>query len=424
VDFGRTDESKEEIGGKVISVTFEVAATSTESGLFGSKRAFAFEEPSMLFDPLRLRSLTARNRIMVSPMCQYSSPDGFATDWHLVHLGSRAVGGASLVFTEATAVTADGRISPQDLGIWKDDHVEFLSKIARFVREQGAIPGMQLAHAGRKGSTRAPWETPGAVPISEGGWIPVAPSAIPFSESYAKPAALDENGIRAIVKAFADAARRALNAGFLVVEVHAAHGYLIHEFLSPLSNQRTDAYGGSFDNRARILREVVAAIRGVWPDHLPLFVRISATDWVEGGWDLKQSIELAKQLRPLGADLIDCSSGGLVPDARIQVGPGYQVPFAEAIRREAGILTGTVGMITTAAQASEILRSGKADLIEMAREFLRQPYWPLQVAEEEKIRVSWPVQYLRAAHHDTPRREPLNVPEPIRSAPARRANHD
>jgi len=378
----------------------------------------------MLFDPLPLRSLTARNRIMVSPMCQYSSPDGFATDWHLVHLGSRAVGGASIVFTEANAVTAEGRISPQDLGIWKDDHIEFLSRIARFVRGQGAIPGTQLAHAGRKGSTRVPWETPEAVPVSEGGWIPVAPSAISFSESYPKPAALEENGICAVVKAFADAARRALNAGFLVLEVHAAHGYLIHEFLSPLSNKRTDAYGGSFENRSRILREVVAAIRGVWPEHLPLFVRISATDWVEGGWDLKQSIELAKQIRPLGVDLIDCSSGGAVPGAKIPIGPGYQVPFAEAIRRDANVLTGAVGMITTAAQATEVLREGKADLIVMAREFLRRPYWPLHAADEEKFPASWPVQYLRAAHRDTPRREPLIAADPNRSVSARRAIPD
>ena len=378
----------------------------------------------MLFDSLRLRSLTARNRIMVSPMCQYSSPDGFATDWHLIHLGSRAVGGASIVFTEASAVTADGRISPQDLGIWKDDHIEFLARIARFVREQGAIPGTQLAHAGRKASTRAPWEAPGAIPVSEGGWIPVAPSAIPFSEPYAMPAALDENGVRAIVKAFADAARRALDAGFLVLEIHAAHGYLIHEFLSPLSNQRADAYGGSFENRTRFLREIVVAVRRVWPDHLPLFVRISATDWMEHGWDLEQSIELAKQIRPLGVDLIDCSSGGLVPNAQIPIGSGYQVPLAEAIRREAGILTAAVGMITTPAQATEILRAGKADLIVMAREFLRQPYWPLHAADEEKFPASWPVQYLRAAHRDTPRREPLDAPEPVRSASARSAIPD
>jgi len=378
----------------------------------------------MLFDPLPLRSLTARNRIMVSPMCQYSSPDGFATDWHLVHLGSRAVGGASIVFTEANAVTAEGRISPHDLGIWKDEHMEFLSRIARFVREQGAIPGTQLAHAGRKGSTRVPWETPGAVPISEGGWVPVAPSAIPFSDSYPQPSALAESAIRAVVKAFADAARRALDAGFLVLEVHAAHGYLIHEFLSPLSNKRTDAYGGSFENRTRILREVVRGIRGVWPDGLPLFVRISATDWVEGGWDLKQSIELAKQIRPLGVDLIDCSSGGVVPDAKIPIGPGYQVPFAEAIRRDAGILTAAVGMITTPAQATEILRGGKADLIVMAREFLRQPYWPLHAADEEKFPASWPVQYLRAAHRDTPRREPMNAPDLLDSVAARGAMPD
>jgi 2,4-dienoyl-CoA reductase-like NADH-dependent reductase (Old Yellow Enzyme family) len=424
VDFGRACKSQEEIGGKIIGATFAVAPTSTKNHVFDCEPAFTFEEPSMLFDPLPLRSLTARNRIMVSPMCQYSRSDGFANDWHLVHLGSRAVGGASIVFTEATAVTANGRISPQDLGIWKDDHIEYLSRITRFVREQGAIPSMQLAHAGRKASTRAPWEAPGAIPVSEVGWIPVAPSAIPFSETYAKPAALDENGIQAVVKAFAEAARRALDAGFLALEIHAAHGYLIHEFFSSLSNQRTDAYGGTFENRTRILHDIVVAVRHVWPDHLPLFVRISATDWMEHAWDLKQSIELAKRIRPLGVDLIDCSSGGLVPNAQIPLGPGYQVPFAEAIRREASILTAAVGMITTPAQASEILSEGKADLIVMAREFLRQPYWPLHAADEEKFRTSWPVQYLRAAHRDTPRREPLDVPEPIPSASARRAIPD
>jgi 2,4-dienoyl-CoA reductase-like NADH-dependent reductase (Old Yellow Enzyme family) len=367
----------------------------------------------MLFDSLSIRGITLRNRIVVSPMCQYSSTDGFATDWHLVHLGSRAVGGAALVFTEASAVTVEGRISPQDLGIWKDAHIEPLARIARFVREQGAVPGMQLAHAGRKASTRPPWQAPPLIPESEGGWKPVAPSALPFAEKYATPVALDENGIHAVVKAFADSAKRALEAGFLTVEIHAAHGYLIHEFLSPLSNKRTDKYGGSLDNRTRLLREVVAAIRRVWPENYPLFVRISATDWMDQGWDIDQSIELARQLGSLGVDVIDCSSGGTVPGAQIPIAPGYQVPFAAEIKRETGLLTAAVGMITNPAQADTILREGQADLVEMAREFLRQPYWPLHVAHDLGFSVSWPVQYLRAAPDGTPRREPLNAPEPV-----------
>jgi 2,4-dienoyl-CoA reductase-like NADH-dependent reductase (Old Yellow Enzyme family) len=364
-----------------------------------------------LFDELQIRAATLRNRIVVSPMCEYSSTDGFANDWHLVHLGSRAVGGASLVFTEASAVSPEGRISPQDLGIYKDAHIENLSRITRFICDQGAIPGMQIAHAGRKGSTLRPWDGSGAIPESKGGWIPVAPSAIPFADGYATPAALDLNGIRAVVKAFADAARRACQAGFGVLEIHAAHGYLLHEFLSPLSNHRTDSYGGSFENRTRLLCEVLAAVRRVWPESAPLFLRISATDWIDGGWDLDQSTRLAELVGPLGVDLIDCSSGGLAPGAKIPTRAGYQVSFADEIRRETGILTGAVGLITTAGQADAILREGKADVVLLAREFLRQPYWPLHVARELGFPISWPAQYLRAAPDGTPQREALSLPE-------------
>ncbi len=364
-----------------------------------------------LFDELQIRAATLRNRIVVSPMCEYSSTDGFANDWHLVHLGSRAVGGASLVFTEASAVSPEGRISPQDLGIYKEAHIENLSRITRFICDQGAIPGMQIAHAGRKGSTLRPWDGSGAIPESKGGWIPVAPSAIPFADGYATPAALDLNGIRAVVKAFADAARRACQAGFGVLEIHAAHGYLLHEFLSPLSNHRTDSYGGSFENRTRLLCEVLAAVRRVWPESAPLFLRISATDWIDGGWDLDQSTRLAELVGPLGVDLIDCSSGGLAPGAKIPTRAGYQVSFADEIRRETGILTGAVGLITTAGQADAILREGKADVVLLAREFLRQPYWPLHVARELGFPISWPAQYLRAAPDGTPQREALSLPE-------------
>ena len=364
-----------------------------------------------LFDELQIRAATLRNRIVVSPMCEYSSTDGFANDWHLVHLGSRAVGGASVVFTEASAVSPEGRISPQDLGIYKDAHIENLSRITRFICEQGAIPGIQIAHAGRKGSTLRPWDGSGSIPESKGGWMPVAPSAIPFAEGYATPAALDLTGIRAMVKAFADATRRACEAGFGVVEIHAAHGYLLHEFLSPLSNHRTDSYGGSFENRTRLLCEVIAAVRRVWPESAPLFLRISATDWIEGGWDLHQSIRLAELVGPLGVDLIDCSSGGLALGAKIPTRAGYQVPFADEIRRVTGILTGAVGLITTAAQADTILREGQADVVLLAREFLRQPYWPLHVARELGFPCSWPAQYLRAAPDGTPQREALSLPE-------------
>jgi 2,4-dienoyl-CoA reductase-like NADH-dependent reductase (Old Yellow Enzyme family) len=358
-----------------------------------------------LFDPLPIRGITLPNRIVVSPMCEYSSEDGFANDWHLVHLGSRAVGGAGLVFTEATGVTPDGRISPEDLGIWKDEHVEFLSRIVRFLKSQGTVPGMQLAHAGRKGSTYRPWSGDGAIPFKDGGWVPVAPSAIAFSEKYPMPRALLKEEIQEIVDAFAQATRRALEAGFRVIEIHGAHGYLIHEFLSPLSNLRTDEYGGSFENRTRLAREIASAIRKVMPEQLPLFIRISATDWREGGWDVDQSVELAKQLKRIGVDLIDCSSAGLAQDQKIVAGPAFQVPFAERIRRDAGILTSAVGLIETKEQVVDILAKGQADLVLMAREFLRDPYWPLRTARELKQTVTWPAQYLRAAPPDSTARK-------------------
>jgi len=349
-----------------------------------------------LFSPLTIRGLTFRNRIAVSPMCEYSCEDGFANDWHLVHLGSRAVGGAALVMTEATAVEPRGRISPADLGIWKDDHIEMLARIARFIREQGAVAGIQLAHAGRKASTRVPWEGGTVIPVAEGGWHTVAPSPIPFRPSDPAPAELTKSEIGAIVAAFAAAAQRALAAGFQVAEIHGAHGYLIHEFLSPLSNHRADEYGGSFDGRIRFALEVAAAVRSVWPDSQPLFMRISSIDWVAEGWQLDDSVELARRLRPLGVDFIDCSSGGLVLDAQIRLGPAYQTPFAERIRRESGILTGAVGMITDAQQADGIIRAGQADIVLLAREFLRDPYWPLHAAKTLGAQAEPPKQYRRA----------------------------
>ena len=357
-----------------------------------------------LFDPLPLRSLTLANRILVSPMCQYSCIDGFSNDWHYVHLGTRAVGGAALVFTEATAVTPDGRISAQDLGIYADGHVAGLERIVRFVHTQKTPAGIQLAHAGRKGSTARPWEGGVEVPPAAGGWQPVGPTNEPFSPGHLVPRPLTPAGIAEIVGAFRTAAGRALAAGFDVVEVHAAHGYLIHEFLSPLVNTRTDDYGGSYDNRVRVCLEIVDAVRGVWPERLPVLVRISSTDWKNGGWDLEQSIELARRLKSHGVDLVDCSSGGAVADATIIVGPGYQVPFAERIRREAGIATGAVGMITEPGQADAIVRGEKADCVLLARELLRDPYWPLRAARELGHQVPWPAQYLRAAHRDTPAR--------------------
>jgi 2,4-dienoyl-CoA reductase-like NADH-dependent reductase (Old Yellow Enzyme family) len=349
-----------------------------------------------LFSPLTIRDITFRNRIAVSPMCEYSSDDGFANDWHLVHLGSRAVGGAGLVMTEAAAIEPRGRISPDDLGIWKDTHIEALARITRFVREQGAVPGIQLAHAGRKASTRVPWEGGAVIPESEGGWTAVAPSAIPFRPQEPVPHELAPSEIHSLIEAFAAAARRALAAGFELIEIHGAHGYLINTFLSPLSNHRTDEYGGSFENRARFPLAVAAAVRGAWPESLPLFMRISAIDWAEGGWQIEDSVELARRLRPLGVDLIDCSSGGLVPHAKIQLGPGYQVPFAARIRRDAGILTGAVGLITDPHQADGIIREGQADMVLLAREFLRDPYWPLHAAKALGAAAAVPKQYGRA----------------------------
>ena len=350
-----------------------------------------------LFEPLKLRGLTLKNRIVVSPMCMYSSVDGFANDWHLVHLGSRACGGAALVIAEATAVEPEGRISPNDLGLWKDEHIEFLKRVTTFIKSQGGAPGIQLAHAGRKGSTYSPRVGKGMVPKEKGGWTPVAPSPIPFDPGDPDPAELTIDGIQRIVRKFQESAARALAAGFEVVEVHAAHGYLLDEFLSPISNRRTDAYGGSFNYRTRLVRDVVSAIRKVWPEDKPLFVRISATDWKEPeGWTIEQSVELAKMLKGLGVDLMDCSSGGLVPDAKVPAAPGYQVPFAERIRKEAGIATGAVGFITTAAQAEQVISTGKADVVLMAREFLRDPYFPLHAATELGHDIAWPKQYGRA----------------------------
>ena len=350
-----------------------------------------------LFTPLTLRSLELINRIVVSPMCQYSSVDGFANDWHLVHLGSRAVGGAALVMVEATAVTPDGRISPGDLGLWQDAHVAALARCVAFIRAQGAAAGIQLAHAGRKASVTAPWEGGGQLDEARGGWPTVAPSPIPFRAGDREPIALDGAGIAAVTDAFVQAALRAKAAGFQVVEIHAAHGYLLHEFLSPLANQRTDAYGGPFEHRIRLVLEVVTAVRRELGEALPLLVRISATDWADGGWDEAQSIELARRLGKLGVDLIDCSSGGLVPGVKIPTGPGYQVGFAERIRPESGIRTGAVGLLTDPAQADAIIAQGQADVVMLARQLLREPYWPLRAARALGAPGRWPVQYLRAA---------------------------
>ena len=353
---------------------------------------------SALFSPLTLRSLTLRNRVGVSPMCQYSSDNGFATDWHLVHLGAFATGGAGLVFTEAAAVTPEGRISPQDLGIWDDAHVPMLQRVTAFCRAQGAVMGIQLAHAGRKASTRRPWERPGGtVPVSEGGWDNVmAPSAVPFSVTYPSPHALSLDGIAHVIASFRAAALRSLNAGFQVAELHAAHGYLLHEFLSPIANERTDHYGGSFENRTRLLLDVTDAVRTVWPAELPMLVRISATDWADGGWTIEESVQLATLLRGRGVDLIDCSSGGLAAHQQIAIGPGYQVPFARRIRAESGVPTAAVGLITDAVQAEQIVADGSADMVLLARELLRNPRWPLEAAHELGATISWPPQYERA----------------------------
>jgi len=351
---------------------------------------------SMLFKPLKIGDVEFRNRVFVSPMCQYSSQDGLPTDWHLVHLGSRAVGGAGMVMVEATAVSPEGRISPADSGIWSDAHAEAFARITRFIREQGAVPGIQLAHAGRKGSTDLPWRGGKEVDVAAGGWIPLAPSEVRFADDYPMPQAMRLSEMDQLVDDFVAAARRAGAAGFRCIELHMAHGYLLHEFLSPLANQRDDEYGGSLDNRLRLPLRVARAVREVWPESLPLSVRISATDWIEGGWDLEQSLELSHQLKALGVDLIDCSSGGLLPSAVIPVGAGYQTAFAEHIRREVGIATIAVGMITSPVQAEHILRSGQADAVMLAREMLRDPYWPLRAARELRVEVDWPLQYQRA----------------------------
>lgn len=349
-----------------------------------------------LFSSFTLRDLFFRNRIFVSPMCQYSSVDGVPNTWHLVHLGSRAVGGAALVMVEASGVSPEGRISPYDLGIWSDAQRDAFRPIVQFIKEQGAVPGIQLAHAGRKASTDAPWLGGGPLPPGKGNWQPVAPSALPFTPAHALPRALTKTEIETVVRQFAEAAQRAQAAGFDVVEIHMAHGYLLHEFLSPLSNQRSDEFGGSLENRARMPLMTARAVREVWPEHLPVFVRISASDWVSGGWDIVQSVQLAKWLKDAGIDLIDCSSGGLVANAKIPAGPGYQVTFAATIRAQAGIATGAVGFITEPYQAEQIVATGQADVVLLARELLRHPYWPLDAAQRLDADIVWPKQYLRA----------------------------
>ncbi len=351
---------------------------------------------SLLFEPIKIREIEFKNRIVVSPMCEYSSMDGFANDWHLVHLGSRAVGGAGLVFTEASAVSPEGRISPDDLGIWKDEHIEFLRRITTFIGEQGAIPGIQLAHAGRKASHSSPWKGNNALKEMEGGWVTFAPSAIAYKDEEPLPTEMSKMDIQQLIKDFTAAAERSVKAGFKVIEIHAAHGYLINEFLSPLSNQRTDEYGGSFENRIKLLLEVVTVVRNVIKDEFPLFVRISATDWVKDGWNESDSVSLAKVLKTKDVDLIDCSSGGVSHEQKIPVMPLYQVPFAEKIKKEAGILTGAVGLITSTKEAENILQNKQADLIIMARQFLRDPYFPLNAAKQLGVDVAWPVQYERA----------------------------
>jgi len=350
-----------------------------------------------VFEPLTIRNVTLKNRLVVSPMCEYSSIDGFANDWHLVHLGSRAVGGAGLIITEAAAVAPEGRITPDDLGIWKDEHIPILQRINQFIIEQGSVPGIQLAHAGRKASHQSPWKGGKALTLEEGGWITAAPSAIPYKEGDPSPIAMDKAAIDHLIADFKAAAIRADKAGFKVIEIHAAHGYLLNAFLSPLSNQRTDEYGGSFENRMRIVNEITAAIRSVWDG--PLFIRISATDWVDGGWTAEDSVQLAKVAQQQGIDLIDCSSGGNSPAQKIPVGPMYQTAFASSIKKETGMLTAAVGLITTAEQAANILQHEEADLIFLARQFLRDPYFPLHAAKELEVDIPWPVQYDRAKRH-------------------------
>lgn len=363
-----------------------------------------------LFSPASFRAITLPNRVVVSPMCQYSSEDGFANDWHLVHLGSRAIGGAGLVFTEAAAVTPEGRITPNDLGIWTDEHIPMLARIVDFVHSQGTAAGMQLAHAGRKASMQRPWQGEKLLSPDEGGWTGVvAPSDLAFRADYAQPHALTLDGIRSLRDAFVAATRRAIKAGFDVIEIHAAHGYLLQEFLSPLSNKRTDEYGGSFENRIRFLVETVDAVRAELSGERPLFVRISATEWTDGGWDIEDSVELARVLKQRGVDVIDASSGGNIVGATIPTAPGYQVPFAHRIRSEAGIATAAVGQITQPAQADSIVRNGEADLVLLAREFLRDPYWGLHAAQTLGVQITWPPQYLRAAQKDAPARKPWSA---------------
>ncbi|MGI4750814.1 MAG: NADPH dehydrogenase NamA [Janthinobacterium lividum] len=352
-----------------------------------------------LFKPLKIKSIELKNRIVISPMCEYSSEDGFANDWHFVHLGSRAVGGAGLIILEATAVSPEARITPDDLGLWKDEHIAELKKIVAFMHNNGSVAGVQLAHAGRKASHESPWKGGQLIHSNAPqGWQTVAPSAIPYKEGTELPVALDEQGIAKVIQDFKEATRRSVEVGFKVIELHAAHGYLLHQFLSPLTNERTDQYGGSFENRIRFLLEVTAAVQEIWPADLPLFVRLSATDWAEGGWTAEESVKLSAILKEKGVDLIDCSTAGLVSWQKIPAGPGFQVPFAEQIKKETGILTGAVGLLTEAKQMEEILASGKADLILIARESLRDPYFPLHAAQELGVDLSWPVQYDRAKH--------------------------
>ena len=349
-----------------------------------------------LFSTVQIKSLLFKNRIAISPMCQYASEDGFATDWHLVHLGSRASGGAALIIQEATAVSPEGRISPGDLGLWKDDHIQKMKVINQFIISQNSIPGIQLAHAGRKASVSEPWNGNKKLDETNGGWTTFAPSAVGYHSNERAPIALDKSGIQKVISDFKSAAKRAVQAGFKVIEIHAAHGYLLHEFLSPLSNFRTDEYGGSFENRIRLLLEVLEAMQSEWPENLPLFVRISATDWAEGGWNIEESVQLSKILKEKAVDLMDVSSGGLVSHQQIPLEPNYQVPFAERIKNECGILTGAVGLITEASQAEEIVATGKADLVLFARESLRNPNLALDFAKELGADISWPKQYERA----------------------------
>lgn len=352
---------------------------------------------AQLFDPLKLRDVVLSNRIGMPSMCQYSARDGMANDWHFVHYSSRSVGGAALMNVEATAVSPEGRISPADLGLWNDEQIAPLARIVRFVREQGVVIGLQLAHAGRKASVSLGWQAQRPLSAGEGGWPVLAPSAIPFGDGYPLPQELDAAGIKRLTAQFVASTRRAREAGFQTVEIHAAHGYLLHQFLSPLANQRSDAYGGSFENRTRLVRDVVAAVRAEWPERLPLLIRLSATDWVEGGWSADETVELCRALKGLGVDLVDVSTGGMVPTAKIPVGPGFQTEFAERVRREANIPTSAVGLITSPAQADHIVRSGQADLVLLGREVLRDPYWPLHAAQTLEQKAAWPAQYLRAA---------------------------